>query len=102
MSTYENDKTLAEGMEILTDKAGGFFKKAFQDMKDSAIAQHEVDKANFAAAKAESRAQWEEARAMGSPEKRRAAMQRERDAELAKANERISAAQARIEKAKKD
>ena len=27
----------------------GFFKKAFQDMKDSARAQHEVDKANFEA-----------------------------------------------------
>lgn len=37
----------------------GFFKKAFQDMKESAQAQHEVDKANFAAVKAESKAQWE-------------------------------------------
>ena len=26
-----------------------FFKKAFADMKESAKAQHEVDKANFAA-----------------------------------------------------
>ena len=34
---------------------GKFFKKAFQDMKESAKAQHEVDKANFEAAKAESR-----------------------------------------------
>lgn len=32
-----------------------FFKKAFADMKDSAKAQHEVDKANFAAAKAEAK-----------------------------------------------
>ena len=38
-----------------------FFKRAFSDMKESTIAQHEVDKANFAAAKAESKAQWEEA-----------------------------------------
>jgi len=30
-----------------------FFKKAFQDMKESAKAQHEVDKANFNAVKAE-------------------------------------------------
>ena len=29
-----------------------FFKKAFSDMKESAKAQHEVDKAEFKAAKA--------------------------------------------------
>lgn len=40
---------------------GEFFKKAFKDMKESAKAQHEVDKANFAATKAESKANWEEA-----------------------------------------
>ena len=34
-----------------------FLKKAFEDMKESARAQHEVDKANFAAVKAESKAQ---------------------------------------------
>ena len=33
-----------------------FFKNAFSDMKENAKAQHEVDKANFAAAKAESKA----------------------------------------------
>ena len=33
-----------------------FLKKAFSDMKESAHARHEVDKANFAAAKAESKA----------------------------------------------
>ena len=32
-----------------------FLKKAFRDMKKSAAAQHEVDKANFAAAKAEAK-----------------------------------------------
>lgn len=48
-----------------------FFRNAFQDMKDSAQAQHEVDKASFAAAKAESRAQWEEAKAMSDPQKRK-------------------------------
>ena len=51
-----------------------FFKKAFRDMKESAKAQHEVDKANFAAAKAESKAQWEEAKAMSKPETRKAMM----------------------------
>ena len=39
-----------------------FFKNAFADMKASTKAQHEVDKANFAAAKAEAKAQWEEAK----------------------------------------
>ena len=52
-----------------------FFKKAFNDMKESAKAQHDVDKANFAAVKAESKAQIEEAKAMRNPEKRRAMMQ---------------------------
>ena len=33
-----------------------FFKKAFGDMKESAKAQHEVDKAEFAAAKAGAKA----------------------------------------------
>ena len=74
-----------------------FFKKAFGDMKKSAKAQHEVDKANFAAAKAESRAQWEEARAMGDPARREAVMQDQRDKQIAVANERIAAAEARID-----
>ena len=37
-----------------------FFKKAFGDMKASAKAQHEVDKAEFAQKKAEARASFEE------------------------------------------
>ena len=36
----------------------GFFKGAFADMKESAKAQHEVDKANLAAVKAESKANF--------------------------------------------
>ena len=39
-----------------------FLKKAFQDMKESAKAQHEVDKTNFRAAKAEAKANFEENR----------------------------------------
>lgn len=73
-----------------------FFKKAFADMKESAKAQHEVDKANFAAAKAESKAQWEEAKAMGNPETRKAMMRAERDAQIAEANKRKVEAEARI------
>ncbi len=78
-----------------------FFKKAFGDMKRSAKAQHEVDKANWAAAKAESRAQWEEAKAMGDPARREAVFQAQRDEQIAKANERRAAAEERINAAKK-
>ena len=39
-----------------------FFKKAFGDMKESTKAQHEVDKAEFKAAKAEAKANFEENR----------------------------------------
>lgn len=46
---------------------GEFFKNAFRDMAESARAQHEVDKANFAAVKAESKANFEEAKAMSKP-----------------------------------
>lgn len=80
---------------------GEFFKKAFQDMKESAIAQHEVDKTNFAAAKAESRAQWEEAKAMRDPSKRKAMMQKEREEQIAAAKTRTAEAQARIDAVKK-
>ena len=70
-----------------------FFKKAFGDMKESTKAQHEVDKANFAAAKAEAKANWEEAKA--SPAQRQAKMQEEREAQIA------AAADARTQAAKK-
>ncbi len=39
-----------------------FFKKAFNDMKENAKAQHEVDKENFNAVRAESKANFEENR----------------------------------------
>ena len=76
-----------------------FFKKAFNDMKESTKAQHEVDKANFAAAKAEAKATWEEAKM--SPSQRQAMMQEERDVRIAAATKRKAAADARIEAAKK-
>lgn len=75
-----------------------FFKNAFSDMKESAKAQHEVDKANLDAVKAESKAQWEEAKM--SPKARQAMMQEEREAQIAEANEREAAAEERIKKAK--
>ena len=73
-----------------------FFKNAFADMKANAKAQHEVDKANMAATKAESRAQWEEAKAMGDPARRNAVMQAQRDEQIAEANKRKAEAEARI------
>ena len=79
----------------------GFMKKAFSDMKESAKAQHEVDKANFAAAKAEARANFAEAKAMSRKDTREAIMAEEREAQLAEANERIANAEARIKAAKK-
>ena len=76
-----------------------FFKNAFDDMKESTKAQHEVDKANFAAAKAEAKANFEEAKM--SPSQRQAKMQEEREAQIAEANERKAAAEARIQATKK-
>lgn len=96
-----------------------FFKKAFGDMKQSARAQHEVDKANLAATKAEAKASFEENRghntfakakadakkswddAHMSPAERSAKMQAEREAQIAEANARKAAADARYEAAKK-
>ena len=77
-----------------------FFKNAFSDMKQSAKEQHKVDRANFAAAKAEAKAQWEEAKTMGRPETMKKIQKEKRDAQIAEANERIAAAQKRIDEAK--
>ena len=97
----------------------GFFKKAFSDMKESTKAQHEVDKANFAAAKAEAKANFEENRfhntyakaksdakknwddAHMSPSERAARVQEERNAQIAQAQARTAAANARYDAAKK-
>ena len=75
-----------------------FFKDAFSDMKESAKQQHEVDKANLAAVKAESKAQWEEAKM--SPKARQAKMQEEREKQIKEANKRKELADERIRKAK--
>lgn len=75
-----------------------FFKNAFADMKASTKAQHEVDKANFQAAKAEAKAQWEEAKM--SPKARQEKMQKDREKQIAEANERKALADERIKNAK--
>ncbi|MBQ8577852.1 MAG: hypothetical protein IJ449_07850 [Clostridia bacterium] len=78
-----------------------FLKKAFADMKESAKEQHKVDRANFEAVKAESKANFAEAKAMGNPETHKKMMQAERDAQVKEANERKAAAEARIANLKK-
>ena len=113
----EKQETLEEIME--TKKEDGifskivyFFKCAFSDMKESAKAQHEVDKANFEAVKAESKANFEENRfhntferakqnSKESWEKRKAMEQEKRDEAIKAANERKLAAEKRYEEAKK-
>ena len=98
---------------------GEFFKKAFKDMKESAKAQHEVDKANWDAVKAESKANFEENRgyntfakakadakknwddAQMGPSERAAKAQEERNAQIAEANKRREAAEERIQNAQK-
>ena len=95
-----------------------FFKNAFSDMKENAKAQHEVDKANFAAAKAESKASFEENRgtvtfqrakeqakqswddAHMTPVQRTAKMREQQCDEIAYANMRKADAEARIAEAK--
>lgn len=96
-----------------------FFKKAFKDMSDSAKAQHKVDKANFEAAKAESKANFEENRghntfakakadskkvwddAHMSPSERNVKMQADRERQIAEAKARTEAANKRYNAAKK-
>ena len=95
-----------------------FFKNAFSDMKKNTKAQHEVDKANFKAAKAEARANFKENRgtntlkrakeqarkswndAKMSPAERRAKITEEQALAVIEANERIKAVNERYEAAK--
>lgn len=77
-----------------------FFKKAFADMKENAKSQHEADKANFNAVKAESKANWEEAKAMGNPQNAKKKIRAKQDEQIQNANQRISAAEERIRNAK--
>lgn len=77
--------------------AGNFHP--FRDMKESAKTQHEVDRANFAAVKAESKATFEEAKL--SPKAREKKAQTEREEQLRAAKARQAAAEARIDAAQK-
>ena len=96
-----------------------FFGKAFKDMKDSAKAQHEVDKANFNAVKAESKANFEENRgrntfakakadakgnweaAKMSSSERQTKIREEQEEQIKEANARKEKAEKRLEELKK-
>ena len=100
------------------EKKENFLKKAFREMGESAKAQHQVDKANFAAAKAEARANFEENRgtntlrrakesakaswedAKMSPAERTAKIRAEQQVQIEQANARTAAANERYAKAK--
>lgn len=102
----------------MEEKKENFFKKAFREMGENAKAQHEVDKANFAAAKAEAKANFEENRftnslakakaqakqswddAHMSPAERTAKTREEQKKQIEEANERIKAANERYAAAK--
>jgi len=104
----------------MAEKKENFLKKAFKDMKESAKAQHAVDKANFAAAKAEAKANFEENRgtntfrrakaqakqswedAKMSPAERTAKIREEQKVQIAEAEARKAEAEERIAKAKEE
>lgn len=115
----KGDDMKNEKKQNFFQKIGQFFNDAFSDMVKSAKAQHEVDKANFEAAKSEAKATFEENRfhnsferakeqgkqswedAKMSPAERSRKVQENRDAQLKAAQERKAAADERYEKAKK-
>ena len=104
--------------ETLLSKTGKFFKNAFHDMAESAKAQHEVDKANFNAVKAESKANFEANRGTNtfkrakaqakqswddahmSPKERAEKTRMEQQKQIEEANERIRLANEKYEAVK--
>ncbi|MBQ8425416.1 MAG: hypothetical protein IJX17_05295 [Clostridia bacterium] len=117
--TLENtNEEKVEKQDNILKKTGRFFKNAFNDMKESAKAQHEVDKANFQEVKAESKANFEENRGTNTwkkakaqakqswddahmtPAERTAKTREEQKKQIEEANERIRLANERYEAAK--
>ena len=96
----------------MAENKENFLKKAFKDMKENAKAQARVDKANFAAAKAEAKAIFEENRGSNTFKKAKAQAKKSwEDAKLspkqrsekvrAEQVKQIEEANARIESANK-
>lgn len=79
----------------------GFFKQAFRDMKESAKRQREIDRANFKAQKMETRAFYEEQKALSSPKNFRAMQESEYEHKIAEAKSRQEAAERRIDDARR-
>lgn len=102
------------------NKKEGFFKRAFRHMIESAYEQHEVDKANFEAVKAESKANFEENRGTNtlkrakenakenwdyahlSISEKQAIQKKRQQKEIEDANTRTVLANERIEKARQE
>ncbi len=61
MANFEQEKLDYEGKRELVEEGVKFLKEAIEDMKESAKAQHEVDKANFAKIKEETKKRHEAA-----------------------------------------
>lgn len=80
----------------------GFFRQAFRDMRESARRQREIDRANFRAQKLETRAFYEEQKAMRNPEVRKGVQLKEYEEQMAEAQARQEAAQERIDEAKRN
>ena len=87
----------------MENKKQGFFTRAFHDMKESAKIQAQVDKAEFAAKKAEAKADFEENRGTISFEKAKQQGNRSSKQERIKdeAMEKIKQAEQRKEEAEK-
>ena len=102
----------------MAEKKENFLKKAFKDMGESAKMQHQVTKAEFAAAKTEAKANFEENRGKNtlkkakaiakqswddahmSPSERQTKMRAEQVEAIHAADERKKAAEERIQAAK--
>lgn len=86
--------------EQQAEKKDGFFKRAFRDMKESARLQRKIDKANYEATKLESKAFYQEQKRLSNPKVRTASEKARMEQELAAANERKQAAQAKLDSIK--
>jgi|GEM_PF-3805633 len=73
---------------------------ASQNKMEETKEQHKADKANLEAVKAETRAGWEEAKAIANSEMYKAAIQKERDEQMIAAKKRKTEAQTRIDEAR--
>lgn len=78
----------------------GFFKRAFNDMKENTRRQREIDRANFKAHKLEAKASFQEQKARNSRDTRKAIEEKEYEKQMQEAKARQEAAEKRIEEAK--